>query len=200
MVVSDQQRAIRKHQRFGGSALGGFVLGPTAGQGVVGNRLRSSGKSVAATLIESKSKARPKRIFITRLADMVVGLNSRTEANVTLHKNIDSIDALALTAGKGVSMKMLLSPDEAPNFAMRNFVIAAGGSMPLHTNSIEHEQFVLAGRARVQLGERTIEAVAGDVLLIPAGVPHSYETLGDEAYSFLCLIPKGEDHIEILPA
>jgi quercetin dioxygenase-like cupin family protein len=117
---------------------------------------------------------------------------------VTLHKNIDAIAATALGAGQGVSMKMLLSPDESPNFAMRNFVIEVGGSMPLHTNTIEHEQFVLSGRAKVQLGDRMIEAVAGDVLLIPAGVAHSYETLGDEAYSFLCLVPKGEDHIEII--
>lgn len=117
---------------------------------------------------------------------------------MTLHKKIASVDATALTAGKGVSMKMLLSPDEAPNFAMRNFIIEAGGYMPLHTNTIEHEQFVLSGRARIQLGEETIEAVAGDVLLIPAGVAHSYATIGNEAYSFLCLVPKGEDRIEIL--
>jgi len=117
---------------------------------------------------------------------------------VTLHKNINAVAASALSAGAGVSMKMLLSPDESPNFAMRNFIIEAGGHMPLHTNTIEHEQYVLSGRAEVQLGDRMIEAAAGDVLLIPAGVPHSYKTLGDEAYSFLCLVPKGEDHIEIV--
>jgi quercetin dioxygenase-like cupin family protein len=119
---------------------------------------------------------------------------------MTLHKNIAAVEASALTSGKGVSMKMLLSPDESPNFAMRNFVIEAGGHMPLHTNTVEHEQYVLSGRARVQLGDRTIEAGAGDVLLIPAGVAHSYATIGDEAYSFLCLVPKAPDRIEILPS
>lgn len=115
-----------------------------------------------------------------------------------LHKELKNIDATPQKAGKGVSMKMLLSPDESPNFAMRNFIIDAGGHMPLHTNSVEHEQYVLSGRAKVVLGETTIEAKAGDVLLIPAGVAHSYETIGDEPYSFLCLVPKGEDKIEIL--
>jgi quercetin dioxygenase-like cupin family protein len=115
-----------------------------------------------------------------------------------LHKQIDAIEATPQKAGQGVRMKMLLSPDEAPHFAMRNFTIDAGGHMPLHTNTVEHEQYVISGRARVIIGDRTIEAGAGDVLLIPAGVPHSYETLGDEAYSFLCLIPKGEDKIELL--
>jgi quercetin dioxygenase-like cupin family protein len=126
-------------------------------------------------------------------------LTLQKEIVVTLHKNIHAVAATPLSAGQGVSMKMLLSPDESPNFAMRNFVIAAGGSMPLHTNTVEHEQFVLSGRAKVVLGDQTIEAGAGDVLLIPAGVPHSYVTLGDEAYSFLCLVPKAEDRIVVLP-
>lgn len=115
-----------------------------------------------------------------------------------LHKHLDTIEAAPQKAGQGVSMKMLLSPDESPNFAMRNFIIEAGGHMPLHTNTVEHEQYVLSGRARVMIGDKTIEAGAGDILLIPAGVPHSYETLGDEAYSFLCLVPKGVDVIEVL--
>ncbi|MDD3596622.1 cupin domain-containing protein, partial [Sulfuricurvum sp.] len=94
--------------------------------------------------------------------------------------------------------KMLLSPEESPNFAMRNFTIDAGGHMPLHTNTVEHEQYVISGRAKVVIGDKTIEAGAGDVLLIPAGVPHSYETLGNEAYSFLCLVPKAQDCINVI--
>ncbi|MGE4473276.1 cupin domain-containing protein [uncultured Sulfuricurvum sp.] len=115
-----------------------------------------------------------------------------------LHKQIDAIEAAPQKAGKGVSMKMLLSPEESPNFAMRNFTIDAGGHMPLHTNTVEHEQYVISGRAKVVIGDRTIEAGAGDVLLIPAGVPHSYETLGNEAYSFLCLVPKAQDCINVI--
>lgn len=115
-----------------------------------------------------------------------------------LHKEINSIEAMSLNAGEGVSMKMLLSPDESPNFAMRNFIIQAGGFMPLHTNSVEHEQYVISGRANVQLGDKTIEAKAGDILLIPAGVSHSYKTIGDEPYSFLCLVPKAQDTITLI--
>jgi quercetin dioxygenase-like cupin family protein len=81
---------------------------------------------------------------------------------------------------------------------MRNFIIEAGGYMPLHTNTVEHEQYVLSGKAKVRLADKTIEAKVGDILLIPAGVAHSYETIGDEAYSFLCLVPKADDKIEIL--
>lgn len=115
-----------------------------------------------------------------------------------LHKNIKDVATMPQSAGKGVGMKMLLSPEESPNFAMRNFTIEAGGFMPLHTNSVEHEQYVISGKALVTIGEEKFEAGAGDVLLIPAGVSHAYETLGDETYSFLCLVPKAQDKITVL--
>lgn len=115
-----------------------------------------------------------------------------------IHRELSAVPATPQKAGKGVSMKMLLSLEEVPNFAMRCFSIEAGGHMPHHTNTVEHEQFVLSGRARVRVGDESFEAKAGDILYIPANAPHSYETVGDEAYTFLCLIPKGEDCITIM--
>ena len=84
-----------------------------------------------------------------------------------IHRKFDALEAVPQKAGKGVAMKMLLSPEESPNFAMRNFTIQAGGHMPLHTNIIEHEQYVLGGRAKVTIGEDVFEASVGDILLIP---------------------------------
>lgn len=115
-----------------------------------------------------------------------------------IHRKSSAIEAVPQKAGQGVSMQMLLSLAEAPNFAMRCFTIAAGGHMPFHTNTVEHEQYVISGRAKVRCDGEVFEAQAGDVLMIPAGEPHSYETIGDEPYVFLCLVPKGEDCIEIL--
>ncbi len=115
-----------------------------------------------------------------------------------LHKKLNLVEAVAQKAGKGVSMKMLLSSEETPNFAMRNFIIEAGGHMPLHTNAIEHEQYVISGSALVQIGDKKVTAEAGDIFLIPAGVSHSYETIGDESYSFLCLVPNKEDSIVLV--
>jgi quercetin dioxygenase-like cupin family protein len=115
-----------------------------------------------------------------------------------IQRELSAVPATPQKAGKGVSMKMLLSLEEVPNFAMRCFSIEAGGHMPHHTNTVEHEQFVLSGRARVRVGDESFEAKAGDILYIPANAPHSYETIGDEAYTFLCLVPKGEDCITIM--
>jgi quercetin dioxygenase-like cupin family protein len=129
---------------------------------------------------------------------MLLNFLKNKRKKMYLHKKIDNVETIPQKAGKGVGMKMLLSPEESPNFAMRNFTIEAGGHMPLHTNIIEHEQYVLAGRALVIIGEDKFEAQAGDILLIPANMPHAYETLGDETYSFLCLVPKQEDCIKVL--
>lgn len=115
-----------------------------------------------------------------------------------IHRKLSSIESMPQKAGRGVSMQMLLSLEEVPNFAMRCFTIEAGGFMPHHTNTVEHEQYVLSGRASVKCGDETFEASAGDILYIPAGEAHSYQTVGDEAYVFLCLIPKGEDCIAMV--
>lgn len=115
-----------------------------------------------------------------------------------IKKTITQIDSMEQKAGEGVSMKMLLSPDETEHFAMRQFCIKAGGFMPLHTNSVEHEQYVLKGAAKVTVGDEIFEAKEGDILYIPAGVAHMYETIGDLDYEFLCLVPKKEDKIDIL--
>lgn len=93
---------------------------------------------------------------------------------------------------------MLLGPaDGAPNFAMRRFIMGAGGGMPRHTNEVEHEQYVLAGRARIHIADEVHEVRAGEVLYIPAGVPHSYEVL-EAPFEFLCMVPNSPDQIRIL--
>ena len=112
-------------------------------------------------------------------------------------KHLHDFPAEPLTVGKGTSKQTLIPAGEAPNFAMRRFIIEPDGFMPLHTNSVEHEQFCLGGRAEVVIGDEVLTVQKNDVVFIPAGVPHSYKTLGDEDFEFLCLIPNLEDIIEI---
>jgi len=113
-------------------------------------------------------------------------------------KHSDDAPAQEVTAGEATTIQVLISPEEGPHFAMRKFVMQPGGGMPKHTNEVEHEQYVLRGRALVGLGDEEIVAQAGDVLLIPAGVPHWYANMGDEPYEFLCVVPTLPDKIEIL--
>ncbi|NQT61728.1 MAG: cupin domain-containing protein [Candidatus Marinimicrobia bacterium] len=102
-----------------------------------------------------------------------------------------------ISAGEKTFKQVLISSEEGPNFAMRRFVIEAGGFMPLHSNSVEHEQFCIGGEAEVVIGEETLIVEQNDVVFIPANVPHSYKTISSEAFEFLCLVPNQEDVIDI---
>ena len=115
-----------------------------------------------------------------------------------LVREADEVPFQPVTAGTATRMQVLLGPAEgAPHFAMRRFRMEAGGGMPLHTNQVEHEQYVLCGRARVAIGDAVHEVSAGKVLLIPAGVPHSYEVV-EAPFEFLCLVPNLADKIEVV--
>lgn len=103
-----------------------------------------------------------------------------------------------VSAGSGTTRQILIGPEEAPNFAMRRFIMEPGGGMPAHTNTVEHEQYVLRGRAKVGLGEEVIEVKKDDVLYIPAGTPHWYRAEGDEPFEFICVVPNRPDKIEIV--
>ena len=81
---------------------------------------------------------------------------------------------------------------------MRRFIIEVGGSMPKHTNSVEHEQLVLRGNARIGIGDQIFEVEKDDVVFIPADTPHWYENIGDEPFEFLCVVPNKEDVISFV--
>ena len=112
-------------------------------------------------------------------------------------KKMNELPKEKIDAGKNTYRQILIGPEEGPNFAMRRFIIEPGGSMPLHSNSVEHEQLVLNGRAKVQIGGEIFEVKKDDVVFIPAEVEHSYTTIGDENFEFLCVVPNKEDIITI---
>ncbi|MCH7928170.1 MAG: cupin domain-containing protein [Candidatus Dadabacteria bacterium] len=113
-------------------------------------------------------------------------------------KNINEIYSEEVSAGKDTTRQVLIGPKEAPNFAMRKFAIQPGGSMPKHKNSVEHEQYVLKGRARIGIGDEIYEVKKDDTIYIPANTPHWYECLGDEPFEFICVVPNSEDKIELV--
>jgi len=114
-------------------------------------------------------------------------------------RQANAVPAQEVKAGTETEMQVLIGPDEGPNFAMRRFIMQPGGGMPMHTNAVEHEQYVLKGGARVQIGDDVHQVKAGDVVYIPAGVPHTYRAdEGDEAFEFLCVVPNTPDTIELV--
>jgi len=109
-----------------------------------------------------------------------------------------AVERRPVAAGTATEMQLLVGPaDGAPNFALRRFLMGEGGGMPLHTNLVEHEQYVLTGRARITVGDRVHEVAAGNTLYIPAGVPHAYEVV-EAPFEFLCVVPNREDRIVLV--
>ncbi len=114
-------------------------------------------------------------------------------------KHSQDIPSVIVAAGRHTRKQVLIPPDEGPHFAMRRFIMAPGGGMPRHTNLVEHEQYVLRGQARIGIGDEEYTVQAGDVVFIPAEVPHWYENIGDEDFEFLCIVPNKEDKTVLLP-
>ena len=110
-------------------------------------------------------------------------------------KSARAVPMEPVAAGEGTRMQVLLGPEDgAPNFVLRRFRMEKGGGIPVHTNDVEHEQYVLEGRARVTVGGVAHEVGRDDTLYIPAGIPHSYEVL-EGPFEFLCVVPNAPDRI-----
>ena len=113
-------------------------------------------------------------------------------------KHARDVEAKDVAAGKDTTIQVLISAQEGPNFALRKFSMQKGGGMPRHTNTVEHEQYVLRGQATITIGGETLQVKTGDVVFIPEGAIHSYQNMGNEPFEFLCIIPNKEDKITVV--
>jgi len=114
------------------------------------------------------------------------------------HEHAQQVPLETLGVGRGASRQVLIGASDAPNFALRRFVIEPGGGIPLHTNTVEHEQYVLRGSARLRIGDDVIHVQPDDAVFIPAGAPHDYQVTSDVPFEFVCVVPNGDDHIEMI--
>jgi len=123
---------------------------------------------------------------------------SQPDSKQAAVKRAESVERKSVAAGRSTEVQVLVGPgDGAPNFALRRFIMGKGGGMPRHTNEVEHEQYVLTGRARITVGDEVHEVSAGNALYIPARLPHSYEVI-EEPFEFLCIVPNAPDTITVL--
>jgi quercetin dioxygenase-like cupin family protein len=99
-------------------------------------------------------------------------------------KHIKNVAVDSVAAGTGASRQVLIGPEEGPNFAMRRYIMEPGGGIPAHSNTVEHEQYVLRGKARIGVGEEEFDVETGSVVFIPAGVPHWYRVESDEPFEY----------------
>ncbi|MFQ6132487.1 MAG: cupin domain-containing protein [Armatimonadota bacterium] len=77
----------------------------------------------------------------------------------------------------------------APNFHMRLFTLAPGGSTPLHEHPWEHEVFILRGEGVVVGGTDEHAFGPEDVIYVEPSERHQFRNTGDGDVELICVIP-----------
>ncbi len=113
-------------------------------------------------------------------------------------KHAQDVKAQLVKTGKKTSIRVLISSKEGSNFAMRRFVMQPGGNITEHANTVEHEQYVLKGRATIGIDGEAFKVHAGDVVFIPERPPHWDQNVGQEDFEFLSIIPNKPVEIRLI--
>jgi quercetin dioxygenase-like cupin family protein len=113
-------------------------------------------------------------------------------------KHAQDVEALLVKSGEKTSFQVLISSQEGSNFTLRRFVMQPGGSIPEHTNTVEHEQYVLKGHTNIGIDGEAFEVHAGDVIFTQEGSPHWYQNMGQDNFEFQCIIPNKPDEIKLI--
>ena len=89
---------------------------------------------------------------------------------------------------------LIESSDTGGRFALIEHTIPPRTlAAPMHTHEREDEySFVLSGRIGAQIGDRVVEAGAGELVVKPRGTAHAFWNAGDEDAVLLELISPGE--------
>jgi len=98
---------------------------------------------------------------------------------------MESLETSILTGLHGEKMMMVLN------------VTLPGHTVPLHSHPHEQIGMVYSGKAKLRIGNEERVVKKGDFYRIPANVPHSDTTIGDEPFVMLDIFyPVREDFIE----
>lgn len=111
-----------------------------------------------------------------------------------------TVPATEITAGTHAAVQVLVGPQQGEtSYVLRRFIFGTGGGMPMHTNLVEHQQYVLRGRARITIADAVHEVGPDDTLFIPASVPHRYEVI-EGPFEFICVVPDKPDRMTLVDA
>lgn len=113
-----------------------------------------------------------------------------TNINQSKEVFIDSLEGV-----KNTTVRWLLPPEiGVPNFEMRYFEIKEGGHTLLERHPWEHEVFIVKGEGIVRGKDKEKVVKFGDAVFIAPNEIHQFRNAKQEAFGFICLIPKGAAH------
>lgn len=70
---------------------------------------------------------------------------------------------------------------EARGYRVSRYLYPPGTRFAEHSHSVDKIDAVLTGRFRISMGGVSVVLKAGDCLVVPAGVMHAAEVVGDDA-------------------
>lgn len=114
---------------------------------------------------------------------------------------VSMTDLPPLTGTKGPRPGRFLL--EGYRFGLNNLTLvmgetAPGKGIPLHRHTYEELFIVHGGRGTYTVGEAVVEAGAGDVVLVPSGVPHCFVNNAQETLYHTAVHAMGKFVVEYL--
>lgn len=110
---------------------------------------------------------------------------------MAIKKSLHAVTPENVTTAKGTSIRWLLGPrDDMPNFYMRVLEVAPKGEISLHNHPWEHEVFVLEGNGALTGENGELPLTKEEIVYVPADEKHGFRNTGNEAFRFICVIPK----------
>lgn len=93
-------------------------------------------------------------------------------------------------AVEGASMTQV-DGGTARDVAIFEAVMPPGERTGFHAHAGDEHHLVLSGRVRITQGDASVEAGAGDYVLLDGTLPHDAEVLGDEPARLVIVYPRG---------
>jgi len=78
------------------------------------------------------------------------------------------------------------------SFSLIYIEVYKGNEPPAHTHQREDENYyILEGSIRFWIGDKIIDAKAGDFIHLPKGIPHKFELQSDRVKELMWMTPSG---------
>lgn len=99
----------------------------------------------------------------------------------TFVARLDDLEVLALPAGaEGGIVRYFRGEAYGVKLSLLCVEILPGHGAPPHTHAYDELFVIQEGRGRYTIGDDSVEAGPGDIVVVPAGVPHGFVSVGPE--------------------
>ena len=105
------------------------------------------------------------------------------------HYTIDKMPAKEMMQG------VMLRSASGANGTFGYFTMKKGVTVPMHSHVNEQYSFILKGSVRATIGDTVLVINEGEMVLIPANVPHSFTSLQNNTIDLDFFSPRREDWI-----